>query len=81
MPDATLKAFAEHGHVQHVLSRTDENAETVLDRFEEVGIDIAALAEKLQKDGIETFTTSWHELMSRIDSKVHALEGAGSAHP
>jgi len=81
MPDATLKAFSEHGHVAHVLSRTDENAETVMDRFEEVGIDVDALAEQLQREGIETFVTSWNELMSRIDTKAHALEGAGSAHP
>jgi transaldolase len=81
MPDATLKAFAEHGRVEHVLSRSDENAETVLDRFAEVGVDIDALAERLQQEGIEAFTTSWNELMSRIDSKVHALEGAaGPAH-
>ena len=81
MPDATLKAFAEHGHVEHVLSRSDENAETVLDRFEEAGIDVAALAERLQHEGIEAFVASWHELMTRIDSKAHELHGAGTAHP
>jgi len=81
MPDATLKAFAEHGRVEQVLSRSNENAETVLDRFEEVGVDIESLAERLQQEGIEAFTTSWNELMSRIESKAHALEGAaGPAH-
>jgi len=76
-----LNWLCEHGRVEQVLSRSNENAETVLDRFEEVGVDIESLAERLQQEGIEAFTTSWNELMSRIESKAHALEGAaGPAH-
>ena len=45
----------------------------MLKRFEQAGIDVKALAEKLQVDGAESFVKSWTELMKRIADKSKAL--------
>ena len=42
-------------------------------RFEKAGIDVKALANKLQVDGAESFVKSWIELMKRIADKSKAL--------
>jgi transaldolase len=47
------------------------DCEAVLARFAEAGVDITALAERLQDDGAQAFARSWSELMTEI-SGVHA---------
>jgi transaldolase len=48
----------------------------VLARFAEAGIDVDALAAKLQDDGAKSFVQSWDDLMSVIDSKSATLKRA-----
>jgi transaldolase len=74
MPEATLKAFADHGDIGTTLSRDGGSSEAVLVEFVNAGIDVDALAAKLQKDGAESFVKSWNELMDVIASKSAALE-------
>ena len=50
--------------------------EETLAAFEKAGIDIDALAKKLQDDGAESFVASWHELMAGIDAKTAAAKAA-----
>ena len=76
MPEATLKAFADHGDIGATLSRDGGSSEAVLGEFAKAGIDVDALAAKLQKDGAESFVKSWNELMGVIASKSAALEKA-----
>jgi len=37
------------------------------------GVDIDALAERLQREGAQAFVKSWRALMQRIDAKSEAL--------
>jgi transaldolase len=76
MPEGTLKAFADHGEIAAVMPRDGGDCEAVLGQFGKAGIDIDALAAKLQEDGAAAFTKSWHELMAVIGSKSAALEKA-----
>jgi transaldolase len=69
MPEGTLKAFADHGEVGQVLAPDGGDCETVLASFTKAGIDIAALAKRLQDEGAASFVKSWNDLMERIDSK------------
>ena len=75
IPDATLKAFADHGKLDAALPADGGNSESVLARFVKAGIDIDALAAKLQDDGAKAFVKSWSELMGVIDTK---RPGAGN---
>jgi transaldolase len=73
MPEKTLLVFAERGAVKGVMPTDGGDAEEVLARFAAAGIDIDALAGKLQVEGAESFVKSWTELMQSIADKSAAL--------
>ncbi len=73
MPGATLNAFADHGEVGNTLPRDGGDAASVLARHREAGIDIAALAQRLQTEGAHAFVESWKDLLKAIDTKSRAL--------
>jgi transaldolase len=73
VPEKTLRAFAEHGELKGAMAEDGGDAEALLARFTQAGIDIDALATQLQRDGVSTFTKSWHELLRRIDDKSAVL--------
>jgi transaldolase len=73
MPDATLLSFADHGEIRGMMAEDGGDAEAVLAEFERAGIDVAALAEQLQREGAEAFVKSWNELLERIAAKSEAL--------
>ncbi len=73
MPEKTLLAFAKDGRVASPMNEDGAAAESLLGRFAQVGVDVDALAHKLQVDGAKAFVVSWQELMQRIASKSAAL--------
>jgi transaldolase len=77
MPEATLNALADHGALGEVLAADGGDGEEVLARFAKVGIDVDALAARLQDDGAQSFVKSWNELMAVIIGKRDALSKAG----
>ena len=79
MPENTLKAFADHGKVGDAIRADGGDSETVLAEFTKAGVDLAALASKLQQDGASAFVSSWDSLMGVISSKATALKKAAGA--
>jgi transaldolase len=73
MPEKTLKAFASDGHVGDPMPVDGGYAEPLLDEFRREGVDIDALATKLQKDGADSFVKSWNALIGGLDEKVARL--------
>ena len=69
MPEATLLAFADHGAIESSMPADGGYAEAVLDEFRREGVDNAALAEELQRDGVAAFARSWHSLLASIQGK------------
>ena len=76
MPEGTLQALADHGDVGAPLPADGGDCEEVLARFAEAGIDIDALAARLQDEGAKSFVKSWNELMAVIASKSAAVATA-----
>jgi len=76
MPDATLKALADHGEIGTLLPPDGGDCEQVLEKFAKAGIDIDALAAQLQDEGAKSFVNSWTDLMSVIAAKGAALKRA-----
>ena len=76
MPDATLKAFADHGQVGHPMPADGGDCEQVLAQFAKAGVDLDALAAQLQSEGADAFSKSWNDLMGVIASKAEALRMA-----
>jgi transaldolase len=79
MPEKTLLAFADHGRTDAGLANDGGDAgESVLADCRREGIDDAALAERLQREGAAAFSKSWHRLLERIDIKARQLTQAGA---
>jgi transaldolase len=76
MPEGTLKAFADHGEIGQVLAPAGGDCETVLAGFARAGVDVDALAARLQDEGASSFIKSWNDLMACIDSKRVAIRKA-----
>jgi transaldolase len=73
MPEATLKAFADHGELGQPMPRDGGDCEQMLAQFAKDGIDVDALATQLQTEGAKAFSDSWNELMKVIESKSMVL--------
>jgi transaldolase len=73
MPEKTLLAFAADGQAKSVMPTDGGDAEAVLTRFAGAGINVDALAVKLQEEGAQSFVKSWTELMQSIADKSAAL--------
>jgi transaldolase len=69
MPDKTLAAFADHGRVTGALRPDGGDAEAVLAEFKRAGVDEAALAARLQREGAASFDASWKDLLGRVAAK------------
>src|SRR4051795_13010063 len=70
MPESTLRAFGDHGHVGEPIAADGGDAEETLAQFESVGVDVDALAARLQSGGARAFVKSWNDLLTRIDSQL-----------
>jgi len=78
MPEATLKALADHGELGPILPADGGDCEQVLAQFAKAGIDVDALAARLQEEGAKSFVQSWNDLMAVITSKSAALKAAAA---
>ena len=76
MPESTLRAFAEHGGIGAPLSPDGGDCEAVLAAFAAAGVDIDALAARLQDDGAKSFVASWNNLLAVLAEKAGALKKA-----
>jgi transaldolase len=76
MPEKTLHAFADHGHVGALLAPDGGDADATLAQFAKAGVDVGAVARQLQDEGAQAFVDSWTELLQRIGDKRGALAEA-----
>jgi transaldolase len=73
MPDTTLLAFADHGQLRGLLPDDGGDVDRTLDRFTQAGIDLDALALRLQQEGAAAFSASWAKLLDCIARKRDLL--------
>ena len=78
IPEKTLHAFADHGKLVSPLPMEGGDAKTVLEAFKSEGVDVDALATRLQREGAESFTASWQVLLAGINAKRVSLTGTGA---
>jgi transaldolase len=77
MPEGTLKALADHKELDSIMPAGGGDCEEVLAKFNKAGINIDALAARLQDEGATSFDNSWNELMTVIASKCAVLQKTG----
>jgi len=72
MPEPTLHAFADHGEVGELVPADGGDCDRVLTEFGDAGIDVDALAKRLQEEGKDAFAKSWDEMLKTIESQAGA---------
>ncbi len=73
LPPATMDAFRDHGIVDSTLTRDVEAAEDCLAKLGNLGIDLIAVTDKLQVDGVISFAKSFDELLEALAQKKTGL--------
>ncbi|MBL6617167.1 MAG: transaldolase, partial [Reyranella sp.] len=74
--EGTLKAFADHGELSGEMAPDGGDCETVLGSFAKAGVDVDALAKRLQDEGAASFVKSWNDLMGVIKAKSTEMRKA-----
>jgi transaldolase len=73
VPPQTLEAFNDHGRVAATLEQGVDEAQATLDRLAEVGIDLTAVTDQLEVEGVKAFSESFASLRREIDRKRAAM--------
>jgi transaldolase len=76
LPDATLKAFLDHGNPRLSIEEDFPAAQKVFADLAALGIDIEAVAEQLENEGVRLFAESFAALLEDIREKKRSLLGA-----
>src|SRR6266568_5863076 len=71
MPVATLEAFADHGRAALTLQRDLDGARRLLDHLAVDGVDLAAITQELEDEGVAGFAKSFRESIEHL-SKVRS---------
>ena len=69
LPPATLQAVLDHGRLERTIDRHPKTAFAQIARLAELGIDLAAVTQKLLDDGVAAFAKSFESLMESISRK------------
>jgi transaldolase len=69
IPPATLDSFMDHGKVAETLTRNGEEAREQIAKLAQLGIDLQAVTQQLQEDGVVAFAKPFDALMQSIAEK------------
>jgi transaldolase len=66
MPEATFEAFRDHGRVALSLQKDVDGARRVLDQLAMQGVDVAAITQELEDEGVAGFAKSFRESIEHL---------------
>lgn len=73
MPSVTMDAFREQGEVQPTVSSDPDYWSGVLERLAALGVDLDAIMDQLQDEGVQKFIDSYDDLLQDLEAKAGAL--------
>jgi len=73
MPEETLDAFLDHGAVRRTVDRHVDEARRRIEQAPELGIDVEAITEQLQPEGVSLFRASFDSLVASVERKRSEL--------
>jgi len=73
LPEATMRAFADHGTVERTIDTGVADAEQVWEQLAGVGVDMDDVAAQLEREGVDSFTTAFDELLDALTTKAAEL--------
>ena len=69
VPLETVEAFRDHGVAANTLETGLEQATATLAKLQEIGIDIDAITQQLEDEGIEKFNKPFEKLLQAIEDQ------------
>ncbi len=72
LPEATLRAYADHGKLRLPMALADATRTALLQRFAALGFEVEPLGQVLQQEGAAAFDKSWHALLGGIAERQGA---------
>jgi len=69
MPLETIDAYRDHGQPKARLEEDVAEAGRVLDRLPELGIDLGAVTQQLEREGVDKFNKPYDRLMAALEVK------------
>jgi transaldolase len=79
MPERTLLALADAGMPAGGMFSQTEDPRLTLEEFKLAGIDTDELAGQLQREGGDSFKTSWYGLLDGLDKKLERFAASDNA--
>jgi transaldolase len=73
LPDATLKAYIDHGQARVTIDKGVKEAEGIFPQLAELGIDMGKVTGDLEKEGVRLFSDSFFALLKEIAQKRDAF--------
>ncbi|MEU1363860.1 transaldolase [Micromonospora zamorensis] len=80
MPESVIHAYADHGETRgDTITGAYDAARKVFADLESVGVDMDDVIATLEREGVEKFEASWHELLEGVRKSLEAAaKGKGS---
>jgi transaldolase len=73
MPKKTIEAVKDHGDIRPTLEEGVEEADQLLGRLREAGLDYEDVTDSLEQEGIQKFADPFNELLDEIKNKGRQL--------
>jgi transaldolase len=70
---------SDHGHAARPLPADGGDSHATLDEFSAAGVDVDALAAKLQETAAKSFVDAWNDLIGRVDEQCASLGTVNTA--
>jgi transaldolase len=74
LPTDTMEHFLDHGKVKDALNEGLAEADQVLSDLRKVGINLDAVTEQLQVDGVKAFQDSFDQLIAALEEKCRQFK-------
>jgi transaldolase len=73
LPEATIAAFEDHGTIACTIDRGVEDAEAVMRKLAEVGVDMDDVGRALEDQGVAAFHRSFAHVLDSLNTKARQL--------
>ena len=79
MPPNTLQAFKDHGLVKLTITENVEQSRQLMDQLAEINIDMQAVTQQLEEEGVASFFKSFENLLKIVENKRSHFQGVNGA--
>ena len=75
MPDQTLADVEDHGTIARTVDADLSGAHQIIDQLGAIGVDMSDVTKVLEEEGVASFSKSFDELITSLETKANELKG------